>query len=585
MADGGKKRKLIVDLTLIDDDPALVVEQPNEKKRMLLDLTADDDDDDDVKLPKRQSNDDDDNDAVMVDKDSAKPPTKPKAYNLREDFPDFLRAIDADNLLPPRRQSNDDDDNDAVMDNRNVAKPPAEIDFRQYLAAIDDEANQQYEKNENVGPVRQAAVDGAPKEQKRPLIDLTGDSDDDVLPQQRRQLNYNDEDDVPLEDSEESQDYRKANIANKQPARQVANNNQPKGRQQLSTNSDEILLADLVNDFGRLFTEKRQKEIALAMFLNEPVVERERDVKTTENLVDNVALYIPRESDFQGVDTEGSNPRRAPWEGEQNADYRFPRHFTAKGQVRSLAIVYAKAGPKPLMSIPNRPWSIVPDTSVGFTVARLQQHSRLYRSSWLEPWEKNTDKSWFGNLEVALRYNNTHFVGEAREKQIAVFEAPFALELIDMTDYNNVYKMWQMIGDMYPPDDRLRKSFETIFSLRKLTIGSDGKPHAVRNEIFNMHPDVIKMPDGSPIVYRASLLDEDYAFVAWFKKAFGMFHGWCFLHKQGELRNSSDELISEKISYLQGHHDEFYISRPDLSLVRLQYVIADMQKYAPQNSK
>ena len=136
MADGGKKRKLIVDLTLIDDDPALVVEQPNEKKRMLLDLTADDDDDDDVKLPKRQSN--------------------------------------------------DDDDNDAVMDNRNVAKPPAEIDFRQYLAAIDDEANQQYEKNENVGPVRQAAVDGAPKEQKRPLIDLTGDSDDDVLPQQDR---------------------------------------------------------------------------------------------------------------------------------------------------------------------------------------------------------------------------------------------------------------------------------------------------------------------------------------------------------------------------------------------------------------
>ena len=332
----------------------------------------------------------------------------------------------------------------------------------------------------------------------------------------------------------------------------------------------------MIRDFGRLFSAERQKEIAMAIFLNENITRREIDVLRTENVVNSVVDYIPLTTDFEGVDTQGADPRRAPWEGNEAADYRFAAEFTSRS-VRRLAVVYARVGAKPLSYVPNRPWSIIMGRDVGFNIAYLQPNSRIYRSAWLEEWDKTPDKPWYGNLAVALQYNNTHFARERREKQIAVFEAKRSMSLVDMTNYENVYKIWQMIRDMNPRNDGLRYSFEQIFSLRKYTIKADGNPDAVRADIFSNDPGIIKMPDGTPIVRRTSILDYDEAFIYWFDITFPQYDGWCFLHKRGELRDAKNNLICEKISLLQGHHDEFYISRPYNTLRRLQYVIADMQ--------
>jgi hypothetical protein len=351
MADGGgKKKRKLVDLTL-DDDEALVVDklrvvekdnQPKEQKRLLLDLTADDD------------------------------------------------------VLPPRRESNNNnDDNDVPLEEQNVAKSPASPDIDdiiKLIRAIDDEFNEEYEEQENVAdgePVRQLVNDAKPKEQKRPVLDLTADSDDDAFsPQQpRRESNNDDDNDVPLEDSVEEQNEKKENAANNQPVRQVVNDNQPNEKKQTASSS-EIVLDDLIRDFGRLFSAERQKEIAMAIFLNENITRREIDVLRTENVVNSVVDYIPLTTDFEGVDTQGADPRRAPWEGNEAADYRFAAEFTSRS-VRRLAVVYARVGAKPLSYVPNRPWSIIMGRDVGFNIAYLQPNSRIYRSAWLEEWDKS----------------------------------------------------------------------------------------------------------------------------------------------------------------------------------------------------
>ena len=328
--------------------------------------------------------------------------------------------------------------------------------------------------------------------------------------------------------------------------------------------------SEMENDFDAMFPKERQKEIALAIFLNEPAANRLRDVRKTEILVPNVFEYDPATTDYPGVDTQGANPFVELWEetdeARQNTGFVAP---TAVGQKR-LLYFYDLVMSARTAEIPVRPWYVTSSVELGYRVVILNARSRLYRSSWVENWAAAASRKWYTNLTAAAMYNDVHFAKGDRQKEIAVFQAAENLTLVDFTHYDTVMRMFAEAKQTKRA--KVVNAFLVTFCTLIVSADASGAIDVDNNSLEN--PPGLRDNNGDVLVRRVSNVDIDNIITEWFDEQHPEFDGWCFLQKRGsQTLNNGTAVLDVKTEILQHHHDEFYISRPQEKLQRLQYII------------
>lgn len=337
--------------------------------------------------------------------------------------------------------------------------------------------------------------------------------------------------------------------------------------QSLVTNTVGDEDSELEDDVDDLFPKARQKEIAQAIFLNEPVAARLRDVRKTETLAPNVLEYDPATTDYPGVDTQGANPFVELW--EESEDARQNTGFVLPNEVgkKRLTFFYDLVMSASTTEIPVRPWYVSSSVELGHRVAVVNARSRLYRSSWVDYWDAPASRKWYTNLTAAVAYNDVHFAKGDRKKEIAVFQTTENLTLVDFTHYDTVMRMLAEAKSYGAA--KVVNAFLGTFCTLIVSTDASGNLVDVENNSLNNPPGLTDY-NGDVLVRRVSDIDVDETITTWFEERHPEFDGWCFLQKRGTLTLGKTEIA---IKLLQHHHDEFYISRPQEKLKRLQYII------------
>jgi len=266
-------------------------------------------------------------------------------------------------------------------------------------------------------------------------------------------------------------------------------------------------------------------QIAEALFHSRPLANRERDVKTTENVVHDIRLYNPDDNDWKDVDTAGADVGELSWEKDRSIYDIFtdPEHGVTYvnwyGERDGVDIISAPRA-EPERSFKLEPGPVIDFHGGTYETQTMSHLSVVYRSGWVEDFDAPITKKWFASRIPAAMYNDIGFSGRTREKQIQPFVTTRPLVLLDMNSRSNIAEL--------------------------LTYAKK-----------NGHKKFTKALASTFVGKRTSMFAEDTTVCNYMEvKSFpGVFDGWIFL------------------TDYQGHHDEIYLFNPNDVLVRERFLI------------
>lgn len=286
-------------------------------------------------------------------------------------------------------------------------------------------------------------------------------------------------------------------------------------------------------------------QIARAMFLTEPLFERQRDVRGTEALARDIQDYDPGENDWPGVDTKGADPQATDWEeadakstANDSGDVRPSINYSSRARGVQDYVnwfgydsrgqeVWAKSVTSTLE--PSRTWVENKWKDGDWDVVTLRTGSKLYRSEYTENFDSPVTGHWFTRRKHALMYNNLSYAPnyDMRDKQtFPAIVSPRSIDLVDMNSRENV----QMLTELA----RVTRS----------------DAHRAITEVFPI--------DYMQSVGRWSEVGLDDIFCDWFRAYMSKFDGWIYIARGG------------------GHHDEIYINEPAEVLTRGMYIVREV---------